>query len=155
MTVKMKGEFGVDWKVFHGKISGEVIPMEFLPIVVSEINQKFQQAIFECANPNRHYLFCFDELDLGFSLEKSECYSTQLTGLLIAARKINTHARLASKNLSVIIFLRDDIYQMLHFEDKDKTTATFVSMIEWDVEDDGRSLQIINGKTLSGDNWYP
>lgn len=145
MTIKMKGEFGVDWKIFHSKISGDVVPMEHLPTVVSEVNERLREVVLECANPNRHYFVCFDELDLGFSLEKSE-YKSQLTGLVIAARKINTFARQAMKNLSIVIFLRDDIYQMLHFEDKNKTTGSFVSMIEWDVEKDGPSLKVLAEK---------
>jgi hypothetical protein len=72
MTVKMKAEFGIDWKIFHGKIPGDVIPMDQLPIVVSEINERLRKAILECANPERHYFVCFDELDLGFSLDKNE-----------------------------------------------------------------------------------
>jgi hypothetical protein len=30
------------------------------------------------------------------------------------------------------VFLRDDIYECLHFEDKNKMTENFVSLIEWD-----------------------
>jgi hypothetical protein len=145
MTLKMKGEFGIDWKIFHGKISGDVVPMEYLPIVVSSINERLREVITECANPDRHYFVCFDELDLGFSLDSGE-YRSQLTGLIVAARKINTFARQSGKSLSVIIFLRDDIYQMLHFEDKNKTTGSSVSMIEWDVEKDGPSLKALAEK---------
>ena len=145
MSVKMKGELGVDWKIFHGKISGDVVPMDYLPVVISEINAQLRSAIMECANPDRHYFVCFDELDLGFSLERSE-YKSQLTGLLMAAKKINVDARKAQKNLSIIVFLRDDIYQMLHFEDKNKLTETFVARIEWDVERGGASLKSLMEK---------
>ncbi len=34
--------------------------------------------------------------------------------------------------MSVIVFLRDDIYQMLQFEDKNKITENNVSIVEWD-----------------------
>jgi hypothetical protein len=145
MTLKIKGEFGVDWKIFHGKIAGDVVPMEYLPIVVSEINETLRRTILECANPERHYFVCFDELDLGFSLDRAE-YHAQLTGLIVAARKINVDARTAGKNLSIVIFLRDDIYQTLHFEDKNKITGTFVSTIEWDATKDGPSLKSLMEK---------
>lgn len=144
-TLKLKGEIGFDWQMLHGKISGDVVPIEHLPLVVSEINQRLQKAILDCANPNRNYFVCFDELDLGFSLDSAE-YRNQLTGLLIAARRINIQARLAGKNLSVIIFLRDDIYNMLHFEDKNKITVSAVSVIEWDVAKDGPSLKSLMEK---------
>ena len=144
-TLKVKGEIGIDWHVLHGKISGDVVPIEHLPLVVGEINQRLQQAIINCTNPERHYFVCFDELDLGFSLDSVE-YRNQLTGLLIAARRINNQARLAGKNLSVVIFLRDDIYNMLHFEDKNKITVSAVSVIEWDVAKDGPSLKSLMEK---------
>jgi hypothetical protein len=111
----------------------------------SEINKRFSSAILTTANPHKHYFICFDELDLGFSLEKQE-YHNQLTGLLIAARKINTAAKQCGKLISVVIFLRDDIYQMLHFEDKNKITGSFVSMIEWDVGQNTPSLKSLMEK---------
>ena len=148
MTVKVKAELGVNLKLVNAKLTGEAISMEYLPTVVSDINKRLQQIIVESANPDRHYFVCFDELDLGFSLETKD-YKSHVTGLLIAARKINTAARQANKNMSVIVFLRDDIYNMLHFEDKNKITVGSVSLIEWDVEKGGPSLKSIAERRFS------
>lgn len=147
MEVKLKAEFGIDLKLLHGKVSGEAVPMAHLPLVVSEINKQLQRRTIASANPSNNYFVCFDELDLGFSLA-GEDYKLQLTGLIVAARKINAAARQAGKNLSIIIFLRDDIYNTLHFEDKNKITVSSVSLIEWDVETSGPSLKSLAEKRL-------
>lgn len=144
-ALKLKGEFAIDWKVLQGKASGELLAVEYLPVVVGEINRTLLTAIMKAANPDRNYFVCFDELDLGFSLESSE-YEAQITGLLLAARRINNHARNAGKSVSIVIFLRDDIYNMLHFEDKNKITQSAVSIIQWDVGKEGSSLKSLMEK---------
>ena len=45
------------------------------------------------------------------------------------------------KKLSVIVFLRDDIYELLHFEDKNKITENNVARVEWDNPGSGLTLK--------------
>ncbi len=82
-------------------------------------------------NPENHYYICFDQLDLGFSTS-DERYSHRLTGLILASRDLYRAAREQGKQLSLVVFLRDDIYASLHFEDKNKITESYVSLVEWD-----------------------
>lgn len=143
--IKMRGEFGIDWKVVKASVSGEEMPIEHLPIVIQDVNRVLSEATISCLNPELDYYICFDELDLGMSLE-AEDYRLRLIGLLLAARKINNKSRECGRRLSVIIFLRDDVYRDLHFEDKNKLTETAVSYIEWDNEKGGPSLKALMEK---------
>ena len=59
-------------------------------------------------------------------------YAQRLTGLILAANDLRKAARDAGKKLSVVVFLRDDIYELLHFEDKNKITENGVVRVEWD-----------------------
>lgn len=111
----------------------ESLPVSELPKVVQEVNRNIGQAIIECLNPAHDYFICFDELDRGFD-PKDPQYLQMLVGLLLAAKYLNAQASAGKKKLSVLVFLRDDIYQMLRFEDKNKITENLVSRIEWDSE---------------------
>lgn len=66
---------------------------------------------------------------------------SRLIGLLLACRDINIAAREAKKQLLVSVFLRDDIYDTLQFEDKNKLTENSVSTIEWDTPRTDKSLK--------------
>jgi hypothetical protein len=81
--------------------------------------------------PRAPILRMLRSLDLGFDPNKPD-YSNRLIGLLLAARDINISARSMGKKALVAIFLREDIYDQLHFEDKNKITENFSSTIEWD-----------------------
>ncbi|MFT3912587.1 MAG: hypothetical protein QM704_00450 [Anaeromyxobacteraceae bacterium] len=109
----------------------ERLPVSDLPRVLQEVNANVSRAVVECLNPELDYFVCFDELDRGFDL-KSATYGNMLIGLLLAAKLLNDQARNAGKRFSVVVFLRDDIYQTLKFEDKNKVSETLVSRIEWD-----------------------
>ena len=76
-------------------------------------------------------------------------YRLRLIGLLLAARKINVAARANGKNLSVLVFLRDDIYDSLQFEDKNKITENASSRIEWDTERTKRTLKDLMERRFS------
>jgi hypothetical protein len=84
-------------------------------------------------------------LDLGFDPAAGE-YKNRLIGLLLAARDINVAARAVGKKLFVSVFLRDDIYETLHFEDRNKLTENFLSLIEWDTPRTDRTLRSLMEK---------
>ena len=74
---------------------------------------------------------------------------------MLAARDINIAARQAGKKLFVTVFLRDDIYETLHFEDKNKITENFLSLIEWDTPRTDKTLKSLmekRFKVVLGDN---
>lgn len=109
----------------------ERLPVSQLPTVFQEVTRNVASSVLRCLNPENDYYVCFDELDRGFN-PQDEQYRAMLIGLLLAARAVNKLARDADKKLTVVVFLRDDIYESLKFEDKNKLTEAAVSRIEWD-----------------------
>jgi len=119
--------------------------MNELPSVIQEVNTNLTKYILSCLNPTNKYYICFDQLDLGFDPKNPE-YFNRLIGLLLACRDINIKAMENNKNLFVSIFLRNDIYDNLHFEDKNKITENFLSMIEWDTPKTEKTLKTLMEK---------
>lgn len=109
----------------------EQLPVPDLPRVFQEVNRSITEAVMTCINPKQDYFVCFDELDRGFD-PRDEQYAQMLVGLILAAKSINDEARRNGSKLSVVVFLRDDIYQLLQFEDKNKVTENCTAVIEWD-----------------------
>lgn len=139
-TLKLKPHFELDWKILKAGISPESVPMGELPIIVQELNTNLLKYALRCLNPQHEYFICFDQLDLGFDPSSGD-YTNRLIGLLLAARDINVAAHQSGKRLFVAIFLRDDIYDTLHFEDKNKLTENFLSLIEWDTPRTDKTLR--------------
>ena len=126
--------------LLRGGISPESVPMEDLPLVVQDVNRNLVDNVLACLHPDHRYYICFDQLDFGFDPEDAS-YINRLIGLLLACRDINIAARNAEKRLCVAVFLRDDFYETLQFEDKNKLTENFVSLIEWDTLRTNKSLK--------------
>jgi hypothetical protein len=99
-------------------------------------------------NPAHRYFIAFDQLDLGFD-PASPDYSNRLVGLLLACRDLNLHARAAGLNVFIVVFLRDDIYESLHFEDKNKMTENYASFIEWDTVRAKKTLKSLMERRFS------
>lgn len=140
--LKLKPHFELDWKILKAGISPEAVPVLELPTIVQEVNAAFTRTVLRCLNPGHSYYLAFDQLDLGFDRTSPE-YTNRLIGLLLASRDINLAARAAGVKLFVVVFLRDDIYDCLHFEDKNKMTENFVSTIEWDTPRTQKSLKAL------------
>ncbi len=144
-TLKLKPTFEIDWKILKAGISPENVPMEYLPTIVQEVNLNLSKYVLGCLNPEHKYYICFDQLDLGFDPQNAE-YSNRLIGLLLASRDMNIEAKNQGKKLFVSVFLRDDIYDSLHFEDKNKITENYLSMIEWDTPRTQKTLKALMEK---------
>jgi len=130
-VLRFSGDVGVDWKVARAGLRVDSIPVIDLPVIVQDLNKNIRDATIESLNPELDYYILFDQLDLGFSLDEKD-YSLRIIGLLLAARDINLFAREAGKRLTVGVFLRDDIYDQLQFEDKNKITENFCDYVIWD-----------------------
>lgn len=141
-NLKLKPYFELDWRILKAGISPEAVPVAELPTIVQEVNAAIQRIVLRCLNREHKYYIAFDQLDLGFDPNSPE-YANRLTGLLLASRDINLAAREAGINLFVVVFLRDDIYDCLHFEDKNKMTENFVSLIEWDTPRTQKTLRAL------------
>jgi hypothetical protein len=114
--LKLKPHFELDWRILKAGISPESVPVAELPTIIQEVNAAFAKTVVNCLNPEHKYYIAFDQLDLGFDRTTPE-YASRLIGLLLAARDVNLLAKESGMKLFVVVFLRDDIYEFLHFED--------------------------------------
>jgi len=130
---KMKFKPFLGFKLFDKEI-GIQLPLESeisnLPNIIDDVNKNILYHVLRCANSNNKYYICFDELDFGFNTETN--YSNQIIGLIRAAYNIKIKAMTKNLKINVGIFLRDDIYSILNFEDKRKITQNFACKVEWD-----------------------
>jgi hypothetical protein len=152
--LKLKPHFELNWKILKAGISPEAVPVLELPTIIQEVNAAFLRTVLRCLNPAHRYYVAFDQLDLGFDRTSAE-YTNRLIGLLLASRDINIAAREAGIKLFVVVFLRDDIYECLHFEDKNKMTENYVSLIEWDTPRTKKTLKALMERRFNivlGDN---
>lgn len=146
--LRLRPHFEIDWKLLKAGISPERVPVSELPTIVQEVNAKLTDTVVRCLNPDHKYFVAFDQLDLGFDIKSPE-YANRLIGLLLASRDINLAAKGSGKGLFVTIFLRDDIYGSLHFEDKNKMTENYVSVIEWDTPRTSKTLKALMERRFS------
>lgn len=147
-TLKLKGTFGVKLGGMGVGIDAERLPVEHLPLVVQEVNKTLLAAACTALNPDSDYYVCFDQLDLRFDPQDAN-YKDRLVGLLLAARDINRAANDSGKTMSCLVFLRDDIFQGLRFEDKNKLTENHMTRIEWDTERTSHTLKAVMEKRFA------
>jgi hypothetical protein len=129
-------------KVAVASIEGETVLVRELPLHVQDVNRTMQQSVMTALNPEHDYYVCFDQLDLGFTTT-NPLYAQRLIGLILAASDIRKAAVEAGKRLSVVVFLRDDIYELLQFEDKNKITENNMARVEWDRPGDDLTLKAL------------
>jgi len=147
-TLKLKGGLGFNIAGVSANLDAERLPVEHLPLVIQEVNKTLLNAICATLNPDNNYYVCFDQLDLRFDPDDPN-YRDRLVGLLLAARDINKEARDAGRKMSCLVFLRDDIYQGLKFEDKNKLTENHMSRIEWDTREGSHTLKSLMEKRIA------
>ncbi len=138
--LRIKPHFALDFKVLKAGIAPESVPISELPTIVQEVNKVVQETLLRCLNPKHTYMIAFDQLDLGFETDSQE-YKSRLIGLLLACRDLNIAAKQSDARLFTVVFLRDDIYDILHFEDKNKMTENYASRIEWDTSRTKKTLK--------------
>ncbi len=139
-TIRIKPSLGFSAFGFSAGAEIESVSMAHLPKIVKEVNDNLEEKIIQSLNPENRYYVCFDELDLGFSKEDAN-YPLRLIGLLKAAMQVTNCALELGRKLNVVVFLRDDIYQTLQFEDKNKITQGGLVRIEWDTPRTKHTLQ--------------
>lgn len=130
--LKFTQNMGIDWKIFKASTKIENVKMDDLPLVISDVNFNLKEAVISSLNPEFSYFVLFDELDLGFTKDSGSDYALRLVGLLLAAKELNTFAKINGKKMTIGTFLRDDIYDYIKFEDKNKITENNVSLVFWD-----------------------
>ncbi|MET0707688.1 MAG: hypothetical protein ABWY82_12735, partial [Tardiphaga sp.] len=142
--LRFSGDIGIDWKIFKASTKIDSIEMVHLPTIAQDL----RTSVIESLNPDNHYYVLFDQLDLGFSIE-DKAYSLRLIGLLLAAKELNVLAKAKGKKLTIGIFLRDDIYGSLRFEDKNKITENFAAPVYWDHGPNHRTLKSLMEKRFT------
>jgi hypothetical protein len=138
-NLRLKPHLDFDFKILRAGIAPESVPMPELPFIVQEVNHAFTSKVMAALNPANRYFIAFDQLDLGFDLTTPD-YANRLIGLLPKGRGLRAFTA---------VFLRDDIYDSLHFEDKNKMTENYLSLIEWDTIRTGKSLRSLMEKRFS------
>jgi hypothetical protein len=129
--LKLNASFSARLGIINASVSPGEVPIAELPTIAPEVNKAILDKVVGSLNPSLRYYVLFDELDLGFD-PKDNNYALRLIGLILAARDINLAAREEGKKLNVVVFLRDDIYELLNFEDKNKLTESALARIAWD-----------------------
>jgi hypothetical protein len=116
---------------------------------VSQARRYLQTIVLSTLSKKHNYFIIFDQLDRGW--DSSEETKQMLIGLILASRDLLRDARQAGKSLRVIIFLRDDIYSELSFEDKNKLTPDLIKLV-WNAQ---RLQELINQRVRksSGLTW--
>lgn len=146
--LRFKSKFGLSSVFAKADVDVESVSIESLPTIIPEVNANLLKSTLASLNPNNKYYICFDQLDLGFNLNDAN-YNNRLIGLILACRDINIKAKEYNKNLFVSVFLRNDIYENLHFEDKNKITENFQSLIEWDTPRTQKTLKSLMEKRFN------
>lgn len=140
------------------EVAGERVRVRELPIHVQDVNRAVEEHVLSSLNPSNQYFVCFDQLDLGFTTTQPE-YGQRLIGLILAARDLFLSAREIGRQLNVVVFLRDDIYEDLQFEDKNKVTENFATEVRWTESRGELTLKQLMesrfGETLTGDATVP
>lgn len=101
------------------------------------------QAKLEILRPSIPECFVlFDELDMGYDPARQE-YIDRVVGLLIAARRISAWRSRVGVSVYPVVFLRSDIFEGLHFGDKNKIRSANLVELSWndDLDYHGSSLK--------------
>ncbi|TCW20613.1 P-loop ATPase, Sll1717 family [Dietzia cinnamea] len=115
-----------------GAAAGDIarIRVRDLPIHIQDVNRTLASTVMSALNPTLSYFICFDQLDLGFDPDDAS-YSARLSGLIMAARDLFIQGRHSGKNFCPAVFLRDDIFEDLQFEDKNKIAENYSTRVVW------------------------
>ena len=101
------------------------------------------------------YLIVFDELDEDYkdilNAEKHKEYTALLTSLFKAVQDIKSLFPIGEYSIFPIIFLRDDIYEIVSDPDKNKW-SDFVTELFWDTTEIKNLLAFRISRSLSSDN---
>jgi hypothetical protein len=75
----------------------------------------------------------FDELDRGLT-QLDDSRAAMLTGLILASREIRNYSESQGQTVLPLVYLRSDLWELLHFSDKNKITQASAITLEWTSE---------------------
>lgn len=124
-----------------GSFQRDRVTREQLAARLPEVNQWLRRQLQMLLHPDALYFVLFDDLDGGYRADEPAAHA-RLIGLLIAAREIRIWADSGELPMTPVIFLRSDIYAVLHFSNKNKIASDLLERIVWsDKESDHASLK--------------
>ena len=98
-------------------------------------------------------LLHLDELDQGLS-SLDEARARMVIGLILAARTLRQQLQQKGTTVSVVVYLRSDLWQDLEFSDKNKISQTATLHLAWDADSLRRLVDArLRAKLRAGANW--
>lgn len=112
-----------------GSISKDLENTDNVSGTLSEYNKKLDSILQKILpHLNSKVILAFDELDLAYEAN-NENYKNRLIGLLLTAYDFFKKYK---QGINVFIFLRNDIFNLLDFQDKNKIKDNMVVFLDWD-----------------------
>ena len=128
------GVGGVDLTTVERTRLGDSLP---------EMNKWLMSALADLLNPGLEYALVFDGLDHGFVTGDKD-YKDSLVGLIIASAHFNRWLRALKARGASFLLIRDDVFDGLQFQDKNKITISSVQRMAWtDAKDGENSLKVL------------
>ena len=97
---------------------------------ITRLNEWLWNCLLPLAPAAPPIFMLFDDLDSGFDPQSVD-YLDRLTGLLLAVRSMTRDIKEQKMPFKLIAFLRTDIFDKLHFGDKNKLIANNTIKLEW------------------------
>lgn len=95
---------------------------------IERLSGMFEEALFEALSNDRRFIISFDRIDEAWDSYSFENSKRIISGLISAAEFINTRFR---GRLRPIVFLREDIFETLDLNDKNKLRADCGQLLAW------------------------
>lgn len=114
-----------------GSVSRDFDERNDVSATLTEYNKKFKAILTELIEDfSNEIILVFDELDLAYSSNDMD-YKNRLIGLLLTTYNFYNMFR---DKVKIFVFLRNDIFNMLEFQDKNKIKDNMVEFLDWDSE---------------------
>lgn len=122
-----------------GSISRDIKDGIAVGSTLTELNKKLEKSIIELVEDfDDGIILLFDELDLAYNVNDPN-YKHRLIGLLVASYYFFNKYQ---NKIKVLLFLRNDIFNNLDFQDKNKIKDNLVEFLDWDKDSFDSSLSL-------------
>jgi hypothetical protein len=145
-----------------GSVDWTNVPRARLGDSLNAMNRWLKTALEKLIRPDAEYFLVFDELDLDFAKQDDQ-YLDSITGLVLATQNFYLWATDTGLPVIAVVLLRDDIYGVLQFSDKNKISHGLKEEIQWNAEFDGPNalktvvdtrIRVLLGINDDSDPWF-